>query len=179
MVKLSEVTDEHYEEVQPGPSDNDDDFEDYSDSDSEDEHHDHHPSQPHNRSSRKQPGKSRFGGVIDDESESLSDDDDDDDDDLTLEEGMYERLVALRDIIPIKHQTRIALFVKGLWGWVTWGGRTGGTVAYVLSTGVLMLGVPYALAVAEEGQMLEMEREMKVGLAEYGPVDANWGPRRR
>lgn len=162
MVKLSEVTDEHFEEVQPGPSDNDDDFEDYSDTDSEDERRDHHTHNHSHRSSRKQHSKSRFAGVIDDDSESLSDDDDDDDD-LTLEEGIYERLVALRDIIPIKQQARIARFVKGLWGWVAWGGKTGGTVAYVLSTGVLMLGVPYALAVAEEGQMLEMEREMKVG----------------
>jgi hypothetical protein len=32
----------------------------------------------------------------------------------------------------------------------------------VISTSVIMLGVPYALAVGEEQQMVEMEKEMKV-----------------
>ncbi|KAF8460493.1 mitochondrial import receptor subunit Tom22-domain-containing protein [Kalaharituber pfeilii] len=162
MVKLAEVTDEHFEEVQEGqiPSDNDDDFEDYSDSDSEAGDRMHHLH--HGRSPRAQQQhyseKGRFASVADEESDS----DDDDDDDSTLEETIAERLAALKDMIPIKQRTKISNTAKGIWGWLTWGGRTGGTIAYVLSTGVLMLGVPYALAVAEEGQMMEMEREMKL-----------------
>ncbi|RPB24655.1 hypothetical protein L211DRAFT_771032, partial [Terfezia boudieri ATCC MYA-4762] len=135
MVKLSEVTDEHFEEVQQGPipSDNDDDFdEEYSDTDSEA-----------------------------DSSQEESDSEDEDDDGLTLEESLWERMVALKDMIPIKQRTRMSNLVNGVCGWVSWGVRGGGQVAFVISTGALMVGVPYALAVAEEGQMLEMEREMK------------------
>jgi len=170
MVKLSEVTDEHYEEVQPGPipSDNDDDFdEDYSDTDSEADSshpHHHHPQQhPSSAFSRKPTSakiSSRF--VDDDDDEEEESDSEDEEDGLTLEESLWERLVALKDMIPIKQRTGMSNLVKGVWGWVSWGVRGGGQVAFVVSTGMLMVGVPYALAVAEEGQMLEMEREMKV-----------------
>lgn len=168
MVKLSEVTDEHFEEVQQGPipSDNDDDFEEYSDTDSEADSsrpHHHHPKQhTPSSSSRKSPSAKIPSRFADDEEE--SDSEDEDDDGLTLEESLWERMVALKDMIPIKQRTRMGNLVKGVWGWVSWGVKGGGQVAFVVSTGVLMVGVPYALAVAEEGQMLEMEREMKVCL---------------
>ena len=38
----------------------------------------------------------------------------------------------------------------------------GGKTLWVVSTSVLLLGVPWALAFAEEQQMAEMEREMKM-----------------
>lgn len=190
MVKLSEVTDEHFEEIQAGPipSDNDDDYEEYSDTDSETSDHAHpHPhahSHSHSprsggrathsshgpppRSGAKKSGKqsSSSRGAKFAESDSDDDDEDDDDDDdedgMTIEEGLAERLVALKDMIPIKQRTKMVNAVRGVWGWISWGARTGGNVAFVVSTGVLMLGVPYALAVAEETQMVEMEKEMKV-----------------
>ena len=169
MVKLSEVTDEHFEEVQQGPipSDNDDDFdEEYSDTDSEADSsrpHHHHPQQhTPSSSSRKSPSAKTPSRFADEEEE--SDSEDEDDDGLTLEESLWERMVALKDMIPIKQRTSMGNLVKGVWGWVSWGVKGGGQVAFVVSTGVLMVGVPYALAVAEEGQMLEMERDMKVCL---------------
>jgi len=38
----------------------------------------------------------------------------------------------------------------------------GGKTLWVVSTSALLLGVPWALAYAEEQQMAEMEREMKM-----------------
>jgi len=38
----------------------------------------------------------------------------------------------------------------------------GGKTLWVVSTSALLLGVPWALAYAEEQQMVEMEREMKM-----------------
>lgn len=38
----------------------------------------------------------------------------------------------------------------------------GGKALWVVSTSALLLGVPWALAYAEEQQMIEMEREMKM-----------------
>ncbi|KAI5795425.1 mitochondrial import receptor subunit Tom22-domain-containing protein [Peziza echinospora] len=166
MVKLSEVTDEHFEEVQSGPipSDNDDDFEDYSDSDSEGENHHHgHSHGPHGHSHGGRRYKDQQQQFTSQHSLSESEDEDEDeDDDITIEESIYERFVALKDIIPIKQRTKVANAVNGVWEWIAWSGKTGGKAAFVISTGVMMVGVPYALAVAEEGQMVEMEREMKL-----------------
>jgi import receptor subunit TOM22 len=38
----------------------------------------------------------------------------------------------------------------------------GGKALFVLSTSALLLGVPWALAFAEEQQMVEMEKEMRM-----------------
>ena len=38
----------------------------------------------------------------------------------------------------------------------------GGKTLWVVSTSALLLGVPWALAFAEEQQMVEMEKEMKM-----------------
>lgn len=45
--------------------------------------------------------------------------------------------------------------------WVRAGAVFGGKALWVVSTSALLLGVPWALAYAEEQQMVEMEREMK------------------
>jgi len=78
-----------------------------------------------------------------------------------LSESFSERLAALRDMVPPAKRRRIVSgfesvtnFVKG----TAWFGAKG---IWVLSTSVLLLGVPFALAVAEEGQIVAMEREQE------------------
>lgn len=93
-----------------------------------------------------------------------SDDDSSDDEDNnndTFEETMYERLVALKDMVPPKHRARISAVASGTYNLVSAGLRFGGKSLWILSTSAIMLGVPYALAVGEEQQMMEMEKEMK------------------
>jgi mitochondrial import receptor subunit TOM22 len=47
-------------------------------------------------------------------------------------------------------------------GWVKSGLTYGGKTLWVVSTSVLLLGLPWALAYAEEQQNIELEREMKM-----------------
>ena len=173
MVHLSEVTDEHFEEIPPSTDADDDDFEDYSSGDDasisdSDSHADpllrpagrkQHIHQPHSHHHHKSARRAAAAQLSESESE---DEDEDEDEDMSIEETLVERLVALKDILPIKQRVAVAGFVGGVWGWVSWGGRAGGKIMYVLSTGALLVGVPYALAVAEEGGLVEMEREMKL-----------------
>lgn len=98
---------------------------------------------------------------VDTDSSVSSDDDSDDESELGDDETFYDRLVALKDIIPLKHRNRVSNFVGGVYGAVSGTLRFGGNAVWVLSTSAIMLGVPYALAVGEEQQMVEMEKEMK------------------
>jgi len=94
---------------------------------------------------------------------SSSDDDSSDGDDNgdTLEETVYERLVALKDMVPPKHRARISAVASGTYNFVAAGLHLGGKALWIVSTSAIMLGVPYALAAGEEQQMIEMEKEMK------------------
>jgi import receptor subunit TOM22 len=98
----------------------------------------------------------------DSEISSENDSDDDDDDDDTFEETVYDRLVALKDMIPPKHRARISTVFNTTYDTISSGMLFGGKALWVISTSAIMLGVPYALAIAEEQQMIEMEKEMKV-----------------
>lgn len=112
---------------------------------------------------QEQPGpKEDDADYVDTDSEISSEDDSDDDDDETLEETVYERLVALKDMIPPKHRAKISGAFNTTYNMVASTLRFGGNAMWILSTSAIMLGVPYALAVGEEQQMVEMEKEMKV-----------------
>ncbi|GAB7339212.1 hypothetical protein MBLNU457_5871t1 [Dothideomycetes sp. NU457] len=105
---------------------------------------------------KEQPMEGEEDWDTDDESIASSDSDD------VPSETLYDRLVALRDIIP-PHQRRA---LSSAWdttsSWASTGLSFGGKTLWVVSTSALLLGVPWALAFAEEQQMAEMEREMKM-----------------
>jgi import receptor subunit TOM22 len=71
---------------------------------------------------------------------------------LTPDETLYERLLALQDMIPASYRRSINQKVLLM----------GGKTLWVVSTSALLLGVPWALAYAEEQQLVEAEREMKM-----------------
>ncbi|KAA8914825.1 mitochondrial outer membrane translocase complex, subunit Tom22 [Sphaerosporella brunnea] len=97
---------------------------------------------------------------VDTDSE-ISSDEESDDDDETFEETVYERLAALKDMVPPKHRARISGAFGATYNAISSVLRFGGNSLWVLSASAIMLGVPYALAVGEEQQMVEMEKEMK------------------
>jgi import receptor subunit TOM22 len=85
-----------------------------------------------------------------------------DDEDLpTLDETLAERLLALRDIVPPTTRTAIASVVSTTSGYISSTLSFSGKALFVLSTSALMLGVPWALAFAEEQQVVDMENEMR------------------
>ncbi|KFY00479.1 hypothetical protein O988_03281 [Pseudogymnoascus sp. VKM F-3808] len=79
----------------------------------------------------------------------------------TLDETLADRLLALRDIIPPTTRTTISNIFNTTSGYVTATLGFGGKALFVLSTSALLIGVPYALAFAEEQQIADMESEMR------------------
>ncbi|KAF3908513.1 hypothetical protein ABW21_db0205700 [Orbilia brochopaga] len=143
MVQLVEVPDEHYNEKQQG----DDDDAYYTDTDSSitsagDGTHHHH----------------RRAHDSDSDSDAASDTSSADLDSETL----YDRLLALKDIIPPGRRAQLSRSVNGTYSFVASGLLMGGKTLWVISTSALMLGVPYVLAWQEEQQLLEMEKEMQM-----------------
>lgn len=120
MVQLVEVEDEHFQETQPGPEEEEDD---YSDTDSE----------------------ISTDSNFDPSAETLAD-----------------RLTALRDIIPPstrgwfwhKYQTTSHILKTTL--------LFCGRAAWTISVSALLVGIPYALAVADEQTHLAMEQEQRM-----------------
>jgi len=86
----------------------------------------------------------------------------DDEDNIPEEETLADRLFALRDIIPPTTRSYIANKFDVTASWVKSGLVFGGKTLWIVSTSALFLGVPWALAFAEEQQMVEMEKEMRM-----------------
>jgi import receptor subunit TOM22 len=78
------------------------------------------------------------------------------------DETFADRLAALKDIVPPTYRKHLSNTLSTTSSWVQTTLNYGGKTLWVVSTSVLLLGVPWALAFAEEQQMAEMEREMKM-----------------
>lgn len=77
-------------------------------------------------------------------------------------ETLADRLYALRDIIPPTTRGYISAKVGAVTGAIGTTLSIGGKTLWVVSSSVLLLGVPWALAWSEEQQVVEMEKEMKM-----------------
>jgi import receptor subunit TOM22 len=85
-----------------------------------------------------------------------------DEEEYMPDETFADRLVALKDIVPPTYRKHLSNTLSTTSSWVQTTLNYGGKTLWVVSTSVLLLGVPWALAFAEEQQMAEMEREMKM-----------------
>ncbi|XXG96424.1 hypothetical protein Hte_002707 [Hypoxylon texense] len=77
-------------------------------------------------------------------------------------ETLAERLYALRDIIPPTTRNSIANKFNATTDAVKSVLSFSGKTLWVLGTSALIIGVPWTLAWAEEQQVIEMEKEMKM-----------------
>ena len=99
--------------------------------------------------------------------------DDDDDEGRTVEdETLLDRLYALRDMIPPKRRAALSSSVVTGRDWVRAGLRVGGKTLWVVSTSVMLVGMTYALAFADEAQAIEAEKEMRMQQAANEVTDA-------
>jgi len=101
-------------------------------------------------------------------SSSVGSDEEDGGEDDGYDESLYDRIVALKEMIPVHQRARI-VDVFGKACTVLGGGlRFGGSVLWVVGTSALVLGVPFAVAIGEEQQQLDMERQATAmgGMAE-------------
>ncbi|KAJ5166927.1 Mitochondrial import receptor subunit tom22 [Penicillium canariense] len=84
----------------------------------------------------------------------------DDEEDLELEEeSLYDRLSALKDIIPPGARRTVTSSVSSLTSFTKASLSFSGKALWVISTSAFLIGVPWALAYAEEEQYIQMERE--------------------
>jgi len=74
------------------------------------------------------------------------------------DETLYERILALQDIIPASARRSISSKVNTTSSWLKSGLVFGGKTLWVVSTSALLLGVPWALAYSEEQMIVEQER---------------------
>ncbi|GAB1196431.1 mitochondrial outer membrane translocase complex, subunit Tom22 [Aspergillus pseudonomiae] len=99
-----------------------------------------------------------------------SDDEDDDytdteseiseDSDVELDgETFYERLSALKDIIPPSARRQVNSTVSSITSFTKSSLMFSGRALWVISTSAFLVGIPFALAYAEEEQYVQMERE--------------------
>lgn len=142
MVKLEEVPDEALIADQPGPLDEEGDWD--TDSGTISPPIPHPPSLPLSHPPNPLPES-------DLESE-LS---------IPEDETLYERIQALQDMVSPRNRRLLSSTFSSASAWFKSGVVFGGKALWVVSTSALLLGVPWALAYAEEQQMVEMEREMK------------------
>ncbi|PWY73179.1 mitochondrial import translocase, subunit Tom22 [Aspergillus sclerotioniger CBS 115572] len=102
----------------------------------------------------------------------LTSDDEDEDDytdteseisvesDLELDtETFYDRLYALKDIVPPSTRRQFTSTVDAVTSFTKSSVLFSGKALWILSTSAFLLGVPWALAYAEEEQYIQMERE--------------------
>ncbi|MCJ1460851.1 mitochondrial import receptor protein [Mycoblastus sanguinarius] len=86
-----------------------------------------------------------------------------DDDTLTVSpsESLSDRIYALKDILPPRYRRAVTSTLSTSTSALKTGAWWGGKGLWVLSTGALMLMVPFAIAVVEEQQIIEQEKEIK------------------
>lgn len=82
--------------------------------------------------------------------------------DEDLEESLFDRIVALKDMIPLKQRTYFSNGVSCTYEWISKGLSFGGQSLWIITTSVMVLGVPYAVALQGDQQMAEMEKEYNV-----------------
>jgi hypothetical protein len=75
-----------------------------------------------------------------------------------VDETLYERILALQDMIPASTRRSVSSKVSTTTSWLKSGLFMGGKTLWVVSTSALLLGVPWALAYSEEQMIVEQER---------------------
>ena len=83
-------------------------------------------------------------------------------DDEALDESLFDRIAALKDIVPPVYRKNLSSVTSTGYSWASKALSLGGKTLWVVSTSALLLGVPWALAFGEEQQVQEMEREMQM-----------------
>jgi len=77
-------------------------------------------------------------------------------------ETVLDRLLALQDMLPPSQRRFLTSSLSTSAYWLKSGLTFSGKALWVVSTSLLLLGVPWAMAYADEQQMIEMEKEMQM-----------------
>ncbi|WWC86693.1 uncharacterized protein L201_001570 [Kwoniella dendrophila CBS 6074] len=78
------------------------------------------------------------------------------------DETLYERIQALKDIIPPQTRSKLYSNYQTTKSWTLWSIQSTGTLAWWISTSALLVGLPLALAIEDETRIVQQEREMQM-----------------
>lgn len=95
-------------------------------------------------------------------SDAVSEVSDDDDYFDPNAESIYDRVVALKDIVSPHTRSQWAQTLETAQTWALKGWFGAGSVAWVVSTSALLVGLPLALAIEDETRIVQQEREMQM-----------------
>lgn len=95
--------------------------------------------------------------IVESESE-----DEDDEDYFDEDETIYDRIVALKDIVAPQQRDQVASVVSKVYSTVHTAVSKAGNLTWVLTTSALLLGVPLSLSILAEQQLMELEKEFKL-----------------
>lgn len=103
----------------------------------------------------------QFIGTLSDIASLLSTDSEisDASDDELEEETLADRLAALKDIVPPSARRTVSSTVSSITSFGKSSLAFSGKALWIISTSAFLIGVPWALAYAEEEQYIQMERE--------------------
>ncbi|SNX82479.1 related to TOM22 - mitochondrial outer membrane import receptor complex subunit [Melanopsichium pennsylvanicum] len=76
------------------------------------------------------------------------------------EESIWERISALRDIIPPSTRRTIASTFNTTTSYAFTGSLLAGKLVWVVTTSALLVGLPFALAVEDESRIVAQEKDM-------------------
>ncbi|KZV91224.1 mitochondrial import translocase, subunit Tom22 [Exidia glandulosa HHB12029] len=76
-------------------------------------------------------------------------------------ETLFDRLVALVDIVPPSTRHSISTRVENTANVVKRTGRVVGNIIWVITTSALLIGLPLALALEDEAKIIQQEKELQ------------------
>jgi len=76
------------------------------------------------------------------------------------DESLYERLVALKDIVSPSARHSISSKVTSTASFFKKGGKVLGNIVWVVTTSALLVGLPLALSLEDEAKIVAQEKEM-------------------
>ncbi|KAL7419139.1 mitochondrial import receptor subunit Tom22 [Cryptotrichosporon argae] len=85
-----------------------------------------------------------------------------DDDFDPLSETLYDRLVALQDIVPPTTRARLSKTYTAAADWYWWTYAGAGNVIWWGTTSALLIGLPLALAIEDEARITQQEKELQM-----------------
>lgn len=102
-------------------------------------------------------------GDVASESEESDSDSDIDEDEYDLEnETIYDRIVALKDIIDPQQRQKIVGGAETVQSYITSALTKSGSLLWTLTASALLLGVPLSMAILAETQLKEMENQLNL-----------------
>jgi import receptor subunit TOM22 len=82
------------------------------------------------------------------------------DSDASVEESLFDRIIALKDIVPPTTRHSISSRISKTASMFKRGSKLVGNVIWVLTTSTLLVGLPLALILEDESKAVAQEKEM-------------------